>query len=857
MKKSIFVILCLVYISKTSALDGVAVGVNSQTTGAYGKHYGNIRAYIIQNSTVTSVRDIYTGGDARTVSLRTDGKQIAFFKVATRSAEIVVMDLKEGATPSSLLITTRAAWLNWPMPDYVYFADWGSSILQRVHVKTKIVDTVGSFSDDTKLNHFSIARDGKRGATCHDGWNSCSFSISAGALVKQACHLGCGASMSPDGTKITRNDRGHVATTIFDFEGNEVGRWGTEECADAGGWWNRQHWSKSNDWVCFTQGGGGSAPRQLEGYHNIVLYKVSDNGKTNIQLTFNTEADGGYDEADDFWEGNPGTVFGSGPAIGLSSKNLTFHADIAQGINPAPQNLIIGNEGMLGTTLPDLSAQPDKDWLSTTVINNKEIKNAIDLTRVPVGIHTATVIVTGSGVDTVSYTVKLVYKAPQVFTTLAISSPSDRVLPQSISVLRAIALDQDGDPLVSQPDNIQWSVEGEGKINTRGVYTAPAQTGGPYTITAKANIGDVALSGTKKISVSWTILKLNCGSEEAVEDWVSERYSQNGKNYPNKNTPTIIGIVNPAPPAVYQTVREASPTYTFPKSLVANGEYIVRLHFNEGNRIGRSKVDVIIESEKVLSLLKIDEEAGGLNMGLVKEFKVGVNNGNGMTISFAAEGGTGGKVSGIEIIVDSMGFEPLTESIRITGPRNGDTFAIGEIVPITWASTNIFAVLVKISINGGYWQNIITPGTAREALVIEKSGGAFLWTVPETFNGTTLKDANVMISVEDYTNADIYGEMDGAITITEATQISKLNKSPYGPGMHIRSLKNGNVGVIINNTTQPSNLSLYSLNGRCILHRQMQETGTHILDMRNIGASVRILEINTGDNTRRLKYLRN
>src|SRR5262249_33512402 len=60
----------------------------------------------------------------------------------------------------------------------------------------------------------------------------------------------------------------------------------------------------------------------------------------------------------------------------------------------------------------------------------------------------------------------------------------------------APAFDQFGIALAVQPA-FTWKLTGRGSISSAGVYTAPRQTGGPYTITASAG----GVKGTATVTV--------------------------------------------------------------------------------------------------------------------------------------------------------------------------------------------------------------------------------------------------------------------------------------------------------------------------------------------------------------------
>ncbi|MBC8162195.1 MAG: hypothetical protein H7Z42_13370, partial [Roseiflexaceae bacterium] len=163
------------------------------------------------------------------------------------------------------------------------------------------------------------------------------------------------------------------------------------------------------------------------------------------------------------------------------------------------------------------------------------------------------------------------------------------------------------------------------RINTGG----PAQTVGGVTWTACTGTGS------------------SCSS-----------YVTGGARYAQNPVPSISGATAPANAAIYQTewtggqssgiaVGQTAFTFTVP---VANGGYLVRLHFAENNKTASNRrlFDVKLEGSQVLSNFDIFAQAGGINKAIVREFPVTIADGN-ATIAFITRK-ENAKISGIEII---------------------------------------------------------------------------------------------------------------------------------------------------------------------------------------------------------------
>lgn len=102
-----------------------------------------------------------------------------------------------------------------------------------------------------------------------------------------------------------------------------------------------------------------------------------------------------------------------------------------------------------------------------------------------------------------------------------------------------------------------------------------------------------------------------------------------GSTYASSTAVDTSAVTNPAPQAVYQSVRYGNFTYTVPQ-LTAGANYRVRLHFNElywgagsnGGGAGSRVFNVTVNGSPVLSNYDIYAAAGGANKAIVQEFVV-------------------------------------------------------------------------------------------------------------------------------------------------------------------------------------------------------------------------------------------
>ena len=97
----------------------------------------------------------------------------------------------------------------------------------------------------------------------------------------------------------------------------------------------------------------------------------------------------------------------------------------------------------------------------------------------------------------VSGTASVTVTTPQTLTSIAVTPPSASVAVGSTQQFTATELDQNGNPMATQPSSYSWGVSGGGSINGSGLFTASA-AGGPYTVTASAS----GLSGTASVTVT-------------------------------------------------------------------------------------------------------------------------------------------------------------------------------------------------------------------------------------------------------------------------------------------------------------------------------------------------------------------
>jgi hypothetical protein len=168
-------------------------------------------------------------------------------------------------------------------------------------------------------------------------------------------------------------------------------------------------------------------------------------------------------------------------------------------------------------------------------------------------------------------------------------------------------------------------------------YTAT--TTNPASISLSADITQnfgIALAGPTLVTA------INSGGD-TQGSYLADTYYTGGTQYISSAPVDMSGISNPAPQAVYQSVRYGNFSYTIP-NLTPNGTYTIRLHFNElywgtalsGNSggLGSRIFNVSINSTEVLNNYDIYQKAGGSNIATTEQFPVTSDENGNVTIQF-------------------------------------------------------------------------------------------------------------------------------------------------------------------------------------------------------------------------------
>lgn len=805
---------------------GICVTVRSSGNASTGhRNFGKIQRYDIRNNQPSFVKDIYTGTNARCANISPDGTRCAFLRSDNK---ICIINI-DGSGAVRVLDNIKDAgdgWIDWPMDQWIYFSpDFANAGLKRINVADGRVEDLGSFGGGSTWT-ISVSQDGTRGCISANwnGWTSWTFTISNGRVGKVK-HVGaCGGSISPDGSLYTLNHGNHTDISVKRFGDHSLyQKWSTSRNSGAGSNWNRHRWSSnSKDWVTITQG----TPYQMEMYFNQVLYYVPDRGATNIKVTNNNGS--GYNEGDDLW-----IQHSTRPVLGFSPSSLSFEAELG-GANPSARTVRVANTG--AGSLPALSASADASWLNVSV-SGTQITNQVNLDGVESGVHVATVTVSGSGVDSKSYTVQLKVVAPPVLSSISVDDA--RVEPGKTVQLSAIALDQYDAPLNPQPA-IAWSIaSGGGTVSSSGIYSAPDSEG---STTVKAAATHDGKSGEATATVMIAVpppvnLRINSGGGSVGEWEAGASYLTTSPEHPAFEFPgthDVTGVKDPAPNGVYQTAAldETENAFEFGPDIVPAGSYTVRFHFTLGEgHTSTFLMDYSIEGEQVLNDFNIVEAAGGYNKAVVKEFTTKVN-GDGLQIVGTRVQGPTVFLAGIEVI--GGGGSSSLEPVTVSAPNGGETFEVGGTMRATWTGdpSKVTGVMVKLSVDGGKSWHTISGDQSRPAFNEGGTTGSFEWRIAPEAGGQAVPSNSCRIKVVDYMVTSLADQSDADFAIVGPGSVG--TRRPLSSAHNRVQLRTTSDGLRILGIGEGQRVELFDLRG-CRIAPAARTAGTaHVRAARGV-----------------------
>ncbi len=149
------------------------------------------------------------------------------------------------------------------------------------------------------------------------------------------------------------------------------------------------------------------------------------------------------------------------------------------------------------------------------------------------------------------------------------------------------------------------------------------------------------------------IYRINCGGGDAAP-FAADQYASIGSTASTGSVIDSSGVSNPAPQAVYQSVRYGNFSYVLP-NLTPGASYTVRLHFCENywTQAGGRSFNVAINGSPVLTNFDIFAAAGGQFKAVAKQFNAAADASGQITVGFSP--GTAGQdhnpcVNGLEVL---------------------------------------------------------------------------------------------------------------------------------------------------------------------------------------------------------------
>lgn len=171
-----------------------------------------------------------------------------------------------------------------------------------------------------------------------------------------------------------------------------------------------------------------------------------------------------------------------------------------------------------------------------------------------------------------------------------------------------------------------------------------------YMVSATNSAGESTNSSPVSATLGAFALAINSGGSAAGQFQADADFSGGTQASPVTTQITTIGVVNPAPQAVYQSERYGNFTYTIP-GLISSVAYKLRLHFAEcyWSKPGQRQFNIFINGAEALTNFDILAAAGAPNKATIQEFTVTPKNGQ-ITIQFATVIDNA-KASGIELLI--------------------------------------------------------------------------------------------------------------------------------------------------------------------------------------------------------------
>ncbi len=278
---------------------------------------------------------------------------------------------------------------------------------------------------------------------------------------------------------------------------------------------------------------------------------------------------------------------------------------------------------------------------------------------------------------------------------------------------------------------VYYTTDGTIPTTASPIYTAPFTIGFTTTVQAMATKPNRV---TSAVAVSTLVYNPNLAAAHtalnsggpAVAPFTADAHFSGGAGHTRVGSVDTSLVANPAPEAVYQAERIGGFTYSF-LGLDPKLNYTVRLHFaeNTATAAGQRIMNVLINSQTVLSNFDIYAAAGGPFRAITREFNAMSNKGGGMLVSFATVAGAG-KLSGIEVFPATLtttvsgiaaleGLAPTagTQKVRFQFRPTDGSAPFTLTAPVgtdgTFSFPNIPVAAYTLAIAGDKWLQKVIP----------------------------------------------------------------------------------------------------------------------------------------------------
>src|ERR1035437_1044160 len=178
---------------------------------------------------------------------------------------------------------------------------------------------------------------------------------------------------------------------------------------------------------------------------------------------------------------------------------------------------------------------------------------------------------------------------------------------------------------------------------------------------------------TGSLHAQTPVKQINAGGP-AVAPFAADNSFSAGNTFSSTAAINLTGVTNPAPQAVYQTIRwNASFNYTL-TGLTAGSSYQVRLHFAELSftAAGQRKFNVAINGTTVLTAFDIFAQVGQ-NHALVQQFSATANSSGQIVVALSQGGADNPSIAGIEVYTISA---PV--ALTVTNGTGSGSYSAGR-----------------------------------------------------------------------------------------------------------------------------------------------------------------------------------